>query len=91
MEIKEVEALKQKIDSINERLIYTKSQIESAKVRQKEILAEHGCETLEALQQICIAKEQELQRLIDSANKYVESTLPILEQIEAMTKNAYYC
>ena len=91
MEIKEVEALKQRIDSINERLIYAKSQVESAKIRQQEILKEHDCETLEALRQVCLAREQQLQVLVNAANKYIDETLPVLEKIEAMTKNAYYC
>ena len=63
MDIREVEQLKQKIDNTNERLVYAKAQVESAKLRQAEILKECNCNSVEELQQLVSIKEQELQTI----------------------------
>lgn len=89
MNIQEVENLKKSIDNVNERLIYAKSQIESAKQRQAEILKEYNCSTVEELEALQAKKEQELQFLMNAANEYIRETLPVVEQVEAMTRNAY--
>ena len=87
MDIKEIELLKQKLDSTNERLVYAKAQVESAKQRQQEILKECNCNTVEELQQLVSSKEQELQQLMNAANQYIENTLPIIEQVESAVRS----
>lgn len=89
MDIREVEQLKQKIDNTNERLVYAKAQVESAKLRQAEILKECNCNSVEELQQLVSVKEQELQTLVNAANKYIQDTLPLVEQVERLVQNAY--
>ena len=89
MDIREVEQLKQKIDNTNERLVYAKAQVESAKLRQAEILKECNCNSVEELQQLVSIKEQELQTLVNAANKYIQDTLPLVEQVERLVQNVY--
>lgn len=89
MDIREVEQLKQKIDNTNERLVYAKAQVESAKLRQAEILKECNCNSVDELQQLVSVKEQELQTLVNAANKYIQDTLPLVEQVERLVQNAY--
>lgn len=89
MDIREVEQLKQKIDNTNERLVYAKAQVESAKLRQAEILKECNCNSVEELQQLVSVKEQELQTLVNAANKYIQDTLPLVEQVERLVQNVY--
>lgn len=88
MNIREVEQLKQKIDNVNERLVYAKAQIESAKKRQVEILKECDCNSVEELQQLVNAKEQELNQLVNAAKQYIQNTLPAIEQVEKAVQNA---
>lgn len=89
MNIQEVELLKQNIKTTNERLIYANSQIESAKTRLAEILKEYNCSSVEELTKLCADKEAELQKLIVAAKQYIERVTPVIEQVEAMTRNAY--
>lgn len=89
MNIQEVENLKKSLENTNERLIYAKSQIEAAKQRQAEILKEYNCSSVEQLEDLLRSKEQELQVLVNAAQKYIQDTLPVIEQVEAMTRNAY--
>ena len=65
MNLQEVQQLKQQIDSTNERLIYCKSQIESAKKRQAEILAQYNCKNYEEFNQLIKNKELEMENIED--------------------------
>ena len=86
MDIQQVQQLKQNIDNANNRLIAAKTQVEMAKKRQQEILQEFNCNSYEELQQLLNAKEIEMQKLIDSANAYYNSILPIINEVESLTQ-----
>lgn len=86
MDIQQVQQLKQNIENANNRLIAAKTQVEMAKKRQHEILQEFNCNSYEELQQLLNAKEKEMQTLLESANAYYNSILPIINEVESLTQ-----
>lgn len=85
MNLQEVQQLKQSIDNANNRLLVAKTQIESAKQRQAEILKEYNCNSIEELQKLKEDKEAEINKLIQQANQYLNVVNPIISEVEKVT------
>ena len=66
--------------------VVQKFEVEMAQKRQQEILQEFNCNSYEELQQLLNAKEVEMQKLIDSANAYLNKVLPIINEVESLTQ-----
>lgn len=85
MNLQEVQQLKQNIDNANNRLLVVKTQIEGAKQRQAEILKEYNCNNIEELQKLKEDREAEMDKLIQQANQYLNTVLPIISEVEKVT------
>ena len=82
IDVKEFQKLKNDIDVINNRINLANIRKDNAKNKVAEILQTYQVATVEEFENLVLAKEAELEKLLLSAQSFVVKTRPVLDEVE---------
>ena len=83
IDVKEFQKLKNDIDIINNRINLANIRKDNAKNKVAEILQTYQVATVEEFENLVLAKEAELEKLLLSAQSFVVKTRPVLDEVES--------
>ena len=83
IDVKEFQKLKNDIDIINNRINLANIRKDNAKNKVAEILQTYQVTTVEEFENLVLAKEAELEKLLLSAQSFVVKTRPVLDEVES--------
>ena len=83
IDVKEFQKLKNDIDVINNRINLANIRKDNAKNKVAEILQTYRVATVEEFENLVLAKEAELEKLLLSAQSFVVKTRPVLDEVES--------
>lgn len=83
IDVKEFQKLKNDIDVINNRINLANIRKDNAKNKVAEILQTYQVATVEEFENLVLAKEAELEKLLLSAQSFVVKTRPVLDEVES--------
>lgn len=83
IDVKEFQKLKNDIDAINNRINLANIRKDNAKNKVAEILQTYQVATVEEFENLVLAKEAELEKLLLSAQSFVVKTRPVLDEVES--------